>query len=146
MDPAVISALSAVFGSVVGGSASIATAWFSQTTQARRESVRNEIQKREGLYGEFISECSKLVIDALDHTLSKPEVLVNVYALENRMRLTSSNAVVDAARAVIQRIVELYFGPNKTIDELRTLDLSSYDDPLKVFSDACRNELSALRY
>src|SRR3954470_10630454 len=111
MDPAVISALSAVLGSVVGGSASIATAWFSQTSQGRRESLRSEIQKRETLYGEFIAECSKLVIDALDHTLSKPEILVNVYSLENRMRLTSSNAVVDAARAVIKRILELYFGP-----------------------------------
>jgi hypothetical protein len=144
MDPAVISALSAVLGSVVGGSASIATAWFSQTTQARRESVRNEMQKRESLYGEFIAECSKLVIDALDHTLSKPEILVNVYSLENRIRLAASNAVVDAAAAVIKRILELYFGPNKSVDELRTADLS--DDPIKVFSEACRNELSALRY
>ena len=146
MDPAVISALSAVLGSVVGGSASIATAWFSQTTQGRRELLRIEIQKRETLYGEFISECSKLVIDALDHSLNKPETLVNVYSLENRIRLVSSNAVVEAATAVIKRILELYFGPNKGLDELRTLDLSTYDDPLKVFSAACRKELSALRY
>ncbi|MEA3156280.1 MAG: hypothetical protein QOK44_3869 [Betaproteobacteria bacterium] len=144
MDPAVISALSAVLGSVVGGSASIATAWFSQTTQGRRESVRNEMQKRESLYGEFIAECSKLVIDALDHTLSKPEILVNVYSLENRIRLAASNAVVDAAAVVIKRILELYFGPNKSVDEFRTVDFS--DDPIKVFSEACRKELSALRY
>jgi hypothetical protein len=144
MDPAVISALSAVLGSVVGGSASIATAWFSQTTQGRRESLRSEIQKRETLYGEFIAECSKLVIDALDHTLSKPEILVNVYSLENRIRLAASNAVVDAAAAVIKRILEIYFGPNKSVDEFRTVDFS--DDPIKVFSEACRNELSALRY
>jgi hypothetical protein len=146
LDSAVLSALSAVLGSIVGGSASIASAWFSQTTLGRRESVRSEIQKREALYGEFISECSKLIIDALDHTLEKPETLVRVYALENRIRLGSSDLVVAAAAQVIKRILELYFGPNVTTAELRTLRVDTSSDPLKEFSDACRNELSALRW
>jgi hypothetical protein len=108
--------------------------------------VRSEIQKREALYGEFISECSKLIIDALDHTLEKPETLVRVYALENRIRLGSSDSVVAAAAQVIKRILELYFEPNVTIADLRTLGVATSSDPLKDFSDACRNELSALRW
>ena len=75
MDPTIVSAMSAVLGSVVGGSASIATAWFTQKTQGRRESVRAEIQKREVLYGEFIAECSRLAIDALDHSLEELKYL-----------------------------------------------------------------------
>jgi hypothetical protein len=146
VDPAVVSALSAVLGSLVGGSASIATAWFTQTTQGRRESVRVEIKKREALYSAFISECSKLALDSLDHTLDNPETLVNAYALHNRIRLISSDAVVDAAGQAIRRIVERYVGPNITKEELRTLILSlkDDDDPLKLFSEACRIELAKL--
>jgi hypothetical protein len=148
VDPAVVSALSAVLGSVVGGSASIATAWFTQKTQGRRELVRAEVRKREGLYAEFISECSKLAIDSLDHMLDHAETLVNAYALHNRMRLISSDAVVDAAARAIRRILERYFGPNITKEEMRAFALSMKDDddPLKVFSEACRIELAKLQY
>jgi hypothetical protein len=92
--------------------------------------VRSEIQKREALYGEFISECSKLIIDALDHTLEKPETLVRVYALENRIRLGSSDSVVAAAAQVIKRILELHFSPNVTIAELRPRRSSAFDSQL----------------
>jgi len=47
----------------------------AQRTQWRREHVHNQVQKREALYAEFISKASKLSIDALDHTLEKPERL-----------------------------------------------------------------------
>ena len=102
MDSAVISALSAVLGSAVGGTASIATAWFTQRTQGRREMVRAELQKREALYGEFISECSRLAIDSLDQSLDQPELLVKVYSLQNRIRLAASDPVVHAAEHTIK--------------------------------------------
>jgi hypothetical protein len=145
MDPAVISATAAVLGSVVGGSASIVTAWFTQTTQSRRESVRAEIQKRELLYAEFIAECSKLAIHALGHSFEKAEVLIRVYALHNRIRLTSSDAVVEAASAAIMRIVELYFSPNVSAEGLREVVLVRKEDPLRPFSEACRDEFARLR-
>ena len=68
MDTAIVSALSAVLGSAVGGSATLATAWITQKTQSRREAVGAEIRKRERLYGEFIEEGSKLAVDALDRS------------------------------------------------------------------------------
>ena len=102
MDVAVLSAMSAVLGSIVGGSASITTAWFTQRTQARRERIRAEVQKREALYADFIAECAELAMDSIDHTLDRPETLVKVYSLENRIRLTSSDDVV-AAAAVCSR-------------------------------------------
>jgi len=54
MDQAIISALAAVMGSVVGGASSIATAWFTQKAQSRRESANAEIRRRELVYTEFI--------------------------------------------------------------------------------------------
>jgi len=113
MDQSVISALSAVFGSLVGGASSIATAWFSQKAQSRRESVNAEIRRWELVYTEFINECSKLAINAFDHTLDKPESLMNAYALLNCIRLTSSDSVVDAADHTINNIIEQYFRPSR---------------------------------
>ena len=148
MDSSMVSALSAVMGSVVGGSASIATAWFTQRTQGRRERINTEILKRETLYAEFISECSKLFVDSLDHTLDKPERIVQVYAIQNRIRLRSSEAVVEAGAEVIRRILQRYFGPNMTAQQLQeyALTLSDREDPLKVFAEACRKELGGLTH
>ena len=153
MDPAILSALAAVLGSAVGGSATLGTAWITQKTQSRREVVGAEIRKREALYGEFIAECSKLLIDALDHTLEDPGKLLQIYALQNRIRLTSSDAVVAAADQTLQRILKQYFAENITQEALRELTLGFTDfdrlkalDSLKPFSEACRKELWALQH
>ncbi len=76
MDTTLIGAMSAVLGSLVGGSATVATAWLTQKTANKREHGATEYRKREALYGEFIAECSKLLIDAMTHTLDKPETLL----------------------------------------------------------------------
>ena len=152
MDPAIVSALSAVLGSAVGGSATLATAWITQKTQSRLKVVGAEIRKRETLYGEFIVECSRLLIDALDHTLDRPDKLLQIYALQNRIRLTSSDAVVTAADQTLRHILKQYFEENFTQESLRgalklevTNDRVKDDDRLKPFSQACRNELRALQ-
>jgi len=153
MDATIVSALSAVLGSAVGGSVTFATAWITQKTQSRRQLVRAEIRKRESLYGEFIAECSKLSIDALDHTLDNPDKLLLTYALQNRIRLTSSDAVVAAADRTLHSIRKQYFEQNITQQQLREeLSLSliddqrKRDDPLKPFSEVCRKELRALQH
>ena len=146
MDTVVISALSAVLGSIVGGSASIATAWVTQRTLGRRESIKAEMRKRESLYADFIAECSKSLVDALDHTLDHPTKIIQLYALQNRIRLRASEAVVSATQETIQRVIKLYFQDNLAPDAMRTLIRESLDDatradPLKAFSAACRREL-----
>lgn len=146
MDASFVSGLSAVFGSVVGGGASIATAWFTQRAQSRRETLNAEIRRRELVYTEFISECSRLSIDALDHTLNSPGALVQAYGLLNRIRLTSSDPVVSAAEDSLKSIVDRYFQPHLSIDQLRALVMESEHrvDPLRGFSEACRSELRGL--
>ena len=149
MDTAVVSALSAVLGSIVGGSASIATAWITQRTLGRRESINAEMRKRESLYADFIAECSKAVVDALDHSLNDPAKIIQLYAFQNRIRLSASDAVVAATQETIDRIIKQYFQDNLAPDAMRTLILESLEDdtradPLKTFSAACRRELIGL--
>ena len=145
MEPSLITALSVVLGALVGGTSSIATALFTQRAQSRRESVKVEIQRRELVYTEFINECSKLLNDALERSLESPAAFVQVYALLNRIRLTSSDAVVAAAEQLIKNIIDQYFQPKVTIEELRKMAApGSGADPIQQFSEICRHELHQL--
>jgi hypothetical protein len=147
MDASIVSAVSALLGSVVGGTASIATAWFTQRSQGRREATRAETQRRELVYTEFIAECSKLIIDALDNTLDRPATLVAAYAIQNRIRLTSSEQVVRAAEDALRKIVAQYFQPNVTMEQLKELvNQDGSADPLRPFSEACREEIRRLQH
>jgi hypothetical protein len=145
MDPAILGASAAVLGSLAGGSASFATAWVNQRVQNKRVSIQVETRKREQLYSDFITECSKLALDALDHSLDRPETLQQAYTLVSRIRLTSCDAVLHEAEAAIQEILATYRAPNLPIEKFREITLSKIHDPLKAFSEACRYELQMLR-
>ena len=146
MDTAIVSAMAAVFGGLVGGSATVATAWITQKTLNKREMIGAEIGKRETLYGEFISECSKLIVDSFARTLDRPETLLPAYALLNRIRLKASNAVLKEGEHILQQITEQYFSPNLSVEEMRALIRSGWSaDPLKSFGEACRAELKSIR-
>jgi hypothetical protein len=148
MDPAVIGALSGLLGSIIGGSASIATTWLTNHAADRSKRLSSEMNRREALYGDFIKECSKLLIDSLDHSLDKPESMVTVYSILNRIMLVSSPPVVAAANAVMRSLIEGYFRRNLTMEEIRALVLQgnhSVGNPLNEFSLTCRTELDALQ-
>jgi hypothetical protein len=145
MDTTILTAMSGVLGSLVGGSATVATAWLTQKTLNRRELIQTEIRKRETLYGEFIGECAKVLVDAFTHMLDKPEKLLPIYALINRIRLCASQPVLVEAEHVLRRITEQYFLRNLTIEELRQLASSEHADPLMAFGEACRTELKSMR-
>jgi len=145
MDATIVSALSGVLGSLVGGSATVATTWMTQKTLSKRELIREEIRYREALYGDFIRECSKQVIASFDRTLDKPETLLSVYELINRIRLSASDAVLTEAEQLLQRIMEQYFAPNLSVEEVRALATSATSDPLRAFGEACRAELKSMR-
>src|SRR5574342_513476 len=143
MDPAIVSAMAAVFGSLVGGSATVATAWVTQSTLSKRELLGAEIRTRQTLYAEFIRECSKLVVDSFTHTLEKPETLSPVYEILNRIRLCASDAVLAEAEEMLKWLTEQYSSPNLSLEEIRKLVQARGPDPLKSFGEACRIELKS---
>jgi hypothetical protein len=145
VDPAVLSASAALLGSLAGASASLGTAWLTQRSQGRRAAVHAEIHKRGLLYAEFITECSKLYLEALDHTLERPGVFQQSYSLLSRIRLVSNASVLREAEAAIQQILETYREPNLTVEELKGMSLAELHDPIKAFGEACREELNSLQ-
>jgi len=145
MDAGLISVTFGLLGSLVGGTATVGTAWVAHKTLTKRELVRDEIRKREALYGEFIAECAKLFMDAFLHALEKPEILLPVYALINRIRLVGSPGVLAQAERLVERLTDQYFSQNLTVDELRHIARSRQADPMRTFGEACRAELESMR-
>ena len=97
MNPAYISALSALAGALIGGLTSFATSWLTQRAQiinARRE---GEKAKLEALYSDFIAEATRVMGDALTHQTDDLTALMQLYALVGRMRLVSERTVINAA-------------------------------------------------
>ena len=144
MDTAIVTAMAGVLGSLVGGSATVAATWVTQRTLSKRELIRTEIRRREALYGEFIRECSARVLESFENTLEKPEALLHIYELLNRIRLCASDAVLAQAEATLRFIAEQYFSPNLSIEEMRMLVRTGTSDPLKSFGEACRVELKSI--
>jgi hypothetical protein len=140
MNNAAMSAIAALAGSAIGALASFATTWLTQHAQERSQRFAQAMGRREHLYGTFIEEAAKLVVDALTHNLDDPSKLVRLYALVGQLRLFAPNDVVSKAEEVMQRIVEAYNLPNRdfrNLEERRRSDT----DVLRPFSEACRQDL-----
>jgi len=142
MDQAYISAIAALAGSVVGGFTSLATSWLTQRAQFRAQRVGHDLEKREDLYSHFIEEASRLYADAFEHDVADAAKFVKLYALISRMRVLSSQRIIDSADRVARVIVETYLAPNKTFRDLPAFIENTSMDPLREFGNACREELS----
>ena len=144
MDTATIAATAAALGSLAGASASIVTTWISQRMQMTRANLEWKLRERESLYSEFLSEASRLAVDATLHSLDRPDQLAAVYGLLSRIRLISSDEVLKEAEDCIRQIVQLYRRPNMTADQFHEALQANELDPLKEFSTACRKELQTM--
>jgi hypothetical protein len=145
MDPSVITALAALTGAAVGGLTSGLASWLIQKTQARQQWVAQERILRQELYKEFIEEASKCHIDALQHDEPNVPALVELYAKIARMRVLSSQTVLEHAEQIERTILDAYLEPDKTFPELREMATSGSIDLLRNFSEACRAEFESLR-
>ncbi len=143
MDPAVITALAAVMGSIVGGLTSFATTFFTQRNQAHRDFLSRDVAHREELYAQFIKEATNLYADSLDKPLTNPTTLIGMYSLVGRIRLVSSDKVLAAAEKVADSIIVSYSRPPTTFDDLYKVVRETHVDPLKEFTEACREERKA---
>jgi len=141
MDSTIITAIAAACGSVVGATATIITNWITQRTQRVHAEREQTLRTREALYGEFITEASRLTVEALGHSLERPDTFVKLYGLSGRIRLVATAPVLAAAEACIRKIIDLYAMPTMTVEQMRLAFERDQLDPIRDFSVACRNEL-----
>src|SRR5690349_19268382 len=134
MNPAILPAVTGILGSLLGGSASVATAWVTKRTSSKRKMLHAEITRREALYGEFINECSARALDAVETTLDHSDRLLSIYSLVNRIRLCASDKVLAQAEGALAIIAEQYFRPSLSREQIRALIRNGAQaDPLKSF-------------
>ncbi len=143
MNPAYISALAALAGAIIGGLTSFATSWLTQRTQLRHAHREAERVELKALYSDFITEASRLFVDALTHQAEEFTGLVGLYAMAGRMRLVSDQTVIDAATRAKDAIIETYLGPDYTVRELMDHARQGKISFLVEFSAACRRDLAA---
>jgi hypothetical protein len=133
--------LAALAGSAVGSVASCLSNWATLRRKDRTRHKTRAIAHRQKLYKKFIEEASELYADALANDPSEISKLVGIYALIGRMRVLSSDYVIEAAERAGHLIIEAYLSPNKTFADLT--EVVSKMDPLRDFSEACRRDLQA---
>jgi hypothetical protein len=141
VDPAYFSVFAALAGSTIGGLTSLTASWLSQHVQFRAQRRASDLSKREELYKNFIEEASRWFADAFEHDKAEVANLVNLYAFVSRMRVLSSPAIVENADRVVRVIIETYGAPNKTFREVKEILDQDSMNPLREFSNACREEL-----
>ena len=145
MDAGYISGLAALSGSVIGGLTSLTASWLSQSAQAHTQLISSSRSQRQKLYKAFIEEASRLYGDALVNDKAEIANIVGLYAMVSRMRVLASPLAVRAAEAAVHRIVDTYLAPNKTLRELHASMNREQVDPLREFSEACRDDLARRR-
>jgi hypothetical protein len=144
MNSAVITALAAIFGSLVGALGSSVSTWIIQRQENRRDLLGRKIFHREQLYSDFINESARILVDALENNFKDANKLIPAYALVSRIRLSSSRNVLASAEGVVRNIINTYTEPNLTPEQIRSR-AESGEDPLKEFSEICRAELESIQ-
>jgi hypothetical protein len=144
MDSGMITALAAIFGSIVGALGSAVGTWITQRFQGWRDLLAKQIMRRETLYSDFIAESASLLVDAMETNNLDFQKMIPVYALLSRIRLSSSEPVLQTAEQIIKAIVDTYPQPNLTPEQIESRTINGHD-PLRAFGDRCRVELDWLQ-
>lgn len=140
--------LATLLGALLGGSASLAAAIYTQRVQQRLQRVAAEVTRRETVYAEFVMSASHLLLNAHLHD----DIELNgdeqrLVGLVNRMRLFAPETVLTSAEAVLKAILDTYLKPRIELRELvmRALAEGRAPDPLMPFSLVCRRDLDDVR-
>jgi hypothetical protein len=141
MNEAYLPALAALVGSAIGGLTSLATTWLTQRGQAKIQQQTRDRVLRERLFAQFIDEASALFADGFEHQETELSKLSILFALTSRMRLVAPPTVVDSAERVAHAVIDTYMAPNKGFRDIAEMRQNGALDPLREFSNACREEL-----
>jgi hypothetical protein len=142
---AISPALAAIVGSMTGALGSSLSTWITQRHADRCDLLARRLFLREQLYSDFITECTRILADALENSFKDPHKLIPVYALLSRVRLSPSKEVLASAEVLIRELVKIYSEPNLTPEQIQSRALDDGDrDPLKRFSELCRTELDSM--
>lgn len=140
MDGAMLSTVAALGGSLIGAFTSFATTWLAQTQQRRVQLESQEITRRGRLFGDFITQASKLYANALTHDRVDAPELVTLYAIKAQIALFASPGTVERTDDVLRFIIDTYNRPNLDLGSREAI-LNGGHDFLHAFTEVCRKDL-----
>lgn len=138
--PTLVTGVTAITGTLLGGLTSFATSYLTQGRQSQVDRILRELDRREDVYARFIERASELALDAVEHPLDDPKKLIGLSALVGRIRLASSRQVLEAAESVVDFLLETYSAPTRDVSELVQQAPRAFMAPLTEFTTACREE------
>lgn len=124
---------------IMGGLACAGAILFIQRRQLRAKRVMRELHRREDVYSRFIEQASEIWMDAFE-TSRDPGNLIGLSALVGRIRLASTQPVLEAAEGVMDFLLETYRRPPADVREQIDQAPRKCMAPLTVFAAACRVE------
>jgi hypothetical protein len=133
IDPAHLSAVSALIGALIGGSASQTAAVYTQRRQDCLQRIARETTKRETVYADFIMTASKLLLEAdVNVGLGLDVDEQRLICLANRMRLFVPRSVIEQAPTVIEAVVGISRQPGLDLQKLTAEEVAKrrHSDPL----------------
>ena len=146
MDTATISAISALAGTALGGLTSGLTSLLNAHAQARADQIAHNLARRQDLVRDFVVAASKTYGEAMMSNEPNLQEIVGLYSMVSRMRVLGMPRSIECAEKMMKAVIEAYFAPNRTLRDLHEMIKNGANvDPLREFSEAARDELTAMK-
>jgi hypothetical protein len=123
----------------LGGLTCACAIYFMQWRQLEAKRIMRELYRREDVYSRFIEQASEIWLDVFE-TPHDPGRLIGLCALVGRIRLASTQPVLQAAEGVMDCLLETCQRPPEGVRDLIGQVPGEFMAPLTVFTAACRVE------
>jgi hypothetical protein len=126
-------------GTVLGGLTCAGTIYFVRCQRLQAKRIMRDLDRREDVYSRFIEQASEIWLNAFE-TPHDPGNLICLSALVGRIRLASTQPVLEAAERVMDVLLETCQRPPADVRDFIGQPPREFMAPLTVFTAACRVE------
>ena len=137
--PVLIVCSAVLAGTVLGGLTCGVAFYFMQRRQLRVERSMRDLDRREDVYSRFVDQASEIWQEAFE-TPHDPGNLIYLSALVGRIRLASTQPVLEAAEGVMDFLLEVCQRRPANVSDFINQAPHEFMAPLTVFTAACRAE------
>jgi hypothetical protein len=139
LSPVLILCGTVLAGTVFGGLTCAGAIYFMLRRQLQAKRIMRDLDRREDVYSRFVEQASEIWLDAFE-TPHDPGNLICLSALVGRIRLASTQPVLEAAEAVMDFLLETCQRPPANVRDFISQAPRESMAPLTVFTAACRAE------
>lgn len=140
---AILSAASALLGTIIGGVISYFTTRYTITHQHKHDQRTREIEKRESLYSDFLAEVTRLGLLSIEKKANDAADFSRLAALQARIKILASSEVAAAAGTMTAFTVKKFSDKKESAGDAQNKQVVE-ESPLQ-FIELVKKELDALK-